>query len=303
MQNAPEINNQNGLQGIQEDGFSISGRIAVYDNLKSIPRIIDFHYIAIQHFLDEVPQKTYLFSHELGGRIPYTIIKEVVENLIHANFNEIIITIMQGGNHIIVSDQGPGIENKEKAFLPGYSSATRSMKKYIRGVGSGLPIVRETIIFSGGNVDITDNIKRGTVVSLRIEEGKNTDGNILQSGTGGLQSAQQGAVQGIKEPRTDNEPKMQVPSQKKDRPPEKQKVEEFDSLKLSIRQIKILSLVLELDETGPSKIAKELGFSLSTSYRELIFLEESGLLVMTESGKRQLTDMGKKCLEYYSNSF
>jgi predicted transcriptional regulator len=303
MQNAPEINNQNGLQGIQEDGFSISGRIAVYDNLKSLPRIIDFNYITVQHFLDEVPQKTYLFSHELGGRIPYTIIKEVVENLIHANFNEIIITIMQGGNHIIVSDQGPGIENKEKAFLPGYSSATRSMKKYIRGVGSGLPIVRETIIFSGGNVDITDNIKRGTVVSLRIEEGKNTDGNILQSGTGGLQSAQQGAVQGIKEPRTDNEPKMQVPSQKKDRPPEKQKVEEFDSLKLSIRQIKILSLVLELDETGPSKIAKELGFSLSTSYRELIFLEESGLLVMTESGKRQLTDMGKKCLEYYSNSF
>ncbi len=303
MQNTPEINNQNGLQGIREDGFSICGRIAVYDNLKSIPRIIDFNYVTIQHFLDEVPQKTYLFSRELGGRIPYTIIKEVVENLIHASFNEIVITIMQSGNHIIVSDQGPGIENKEKAFLPGYSSATKSMKKYIRGVGSGLPIVRETIIFSGGNVDITDNIKKGTVVSLRIEEGENINGNILQTGTIGHQAAQQGAAQGIKEPRTDAEPKTPVPSQKKDKPPEKQKVEEFDSLKLSIRQIKILSLVLELDETGPSKIAKELGFSLSTSYRELIFLEESGLLVMTESGKRQLTDTGKKCLEYYSNSF
>jgi len=303
MQNTPEINNQNGLQGIREDSFSICGRIAVYDNLKSIPRIIDFNYVTIQHFLDEVPQKTYLFSRELGGRIPYTIIKEVVENLIHASFNEIVITIMQSGNHIIVSDQGPGIENKEKAFLPGYSSATKSMKKYIRGVGSGLPIVRETIIFSGGNVDITDNIKKGTVVSLRIEEGENINGNILQTGTIGHQAAQQGAAQGIKEPRTDAEPKTPVPSQKKDKPPEKQKVEEFDSLKLSIRQIKILSLVLELDETGPSKIAKELGFSLSTSYRELIFLEESGLLVMTESGKRQLTDTGKKCLEYYSNSF
>jgi len=303
MQNVPQINNQDGLQGIQEDGFSISGRIAVYDNLKSIPRIIDFNYVSIQHFLDEVPQKTYLFSHELGGRIPYTIIKEVVENLIHANFDEIIITIMHGGNHIIVSDQGPGIENKEKAFLPGYSSATKSMKKYIRGVGSGLPIVRETIIFSGGNVDITDNIKRGTVVSLRIEEKDNTSVNILQTGTVGHQTAQQGAVQGSKELRADTELKTQTLPQKKDKPPDKQRVEEFDSLKLSIRQIKILSLVLELDETGPSKIAKELGFSLSTSYRELIFLEESGLLVMTESGKRQLTDIGKKCLEYYSNSF
>jgi hypothetical protein len=303
MQNAPEINNQNGLQGIREDGFSISGRIAVYDNLKSIPRIIDFNYVAVQHFLDEVPQKTYLFSRELGGRMPYTIIKEVVENLIHASFNEIVITIMGGGNHIIVSDQGPGIENKEKAFLPGYSSATKSMKKYIRGVGSGLPIVRETIIFSGGNVDIADNIKRGTVVSLRIEEGENISGDTLQAGPVGHQAARQDAARGIKEPVAGTVPKMGDLSQKKDGPPDKQKLEAFDSLRLSIRQIKILSLVLELDETGPSKIAKELGFSLSTSYRELILLEESGLLVMTDSGKRQLTDMGKKCLEYYSNSF
>ena len=56
---------------------------------------------------------------------------------------------MDGGNRIIISDQGPGINDKDKAFLPGFSSASKSMKKYIRGVGSGLPIVRETIDFSG----------------------------------------------------------------------------------------------------------------------------------------------------------
>jgi Mn-dependent DtxR family transcriptional regulator len=76
-----------------------------------------------------------------------------------------------------------------------------------------------------------------------------------------------------------------------------------ENLKLSIRQIKILSLILELEDTGPSKIANELGFSLSTSYRELISLENLKLLSLTESGKRKLTLKGKKYLEYYSNNF
>ncbi|MBU4450296.1 MAG: ATP-binding protein, partial [Actinobacteria bacterium] len=140
----------------QEVMSSISGRIAIYDNMRSTPRVVEISYDSITRFLDETPQRIYSISHELGGKIPYTIIKEVVENLIHANFTEIIITILNNGNHIIISDQGPGIADKEKAFLPGFTSATSVMKKYIRGVGSGLPIVKENIFFSGGSVDITD---------------------------------------------------------------------------------------------------------------------------------------------------
>src|SRR4030043_994461 len=152
----------------QEVTYSISGRIAIYDNMRSIPRVVEISYDSITRFLDETPQRIYSLSHELGGKIPYSIIKEVIENLIHANFCEIIITILNNGNYIIISDQGPGIIDKEKAFLPGFTSATSMMKKYIRGVGSGLPIVKETIVFSGGSVDIADNIKRGTVISLKI---------------------------------------------------------------------------------------------------------------------------------------
>lgn len=302
MQNMPEISNGDDLQVLLGDDVPISGRIAIYDNMKSIPRIIDFSYGSIRGFLDEVPQKTYHFSHELGGKIPYTIIKEVVENLIHADFNEVIITIMQNGNHIVVSDQGPGIIEKEKALLPGYTSATKSMKKYIRGVGSGLPIVKETIFFSGGSVDIADNIQKGTVVSLRIDNENVINTVLAQGDRGGLSFVRPGDIL-IKETKQDAEQKTNAHVPKKDKTVEKQAGEDFDNLKLSLRQIKILSLVLELDETGPSKIAKELGFSLSTSYRDLISLEEAGLLRMTGSGKRQLTDMGKKYLEYYLNNF
>ncbi len=43
------------------------------------------------------------------------------------------------------------------------------MKRHIRGVGSGLPIVKECLGFAGGSVEIDDNLGRGTVVTLRVE--------------------------------------------------------------------------------------------------------------------------------------
>ena len=258
-----------------EKSLPIPGRIAVYDNSRSIPRIIDVEFDSVDKFLSEMSQKTYSLSHELGGKIPYTIIKEIIENLIHARFSEIIITIMDSGNHLVISDQGPGIIDKEKAFLPGYTSATRSMKKYIRGVGSGLPIVKETITFSGGSIDVEDNIKNGTVVSLKIED---VSSNMINPAASILPINNAG--ESIIKP-----------------------IEDFSDIKLSKRQGKILSLILELEETGPSRIAKELGFSLSTSYRELIYLEKAKLLSLTGSGKRKLSEKGKKFLEYYSNSF
>src|SRR3989304_5716186 len=147
----------------------IPARIAVYDNMRSIPRIVELIYNNISDFINETAQKTYNLSHEIGGRIPYTIIKEIIENLIHADFKEVVITILESGDHIIITDQGPGIEDKEKAFLPGYTSATNKMKEYIRGVGSGFPIVKETITFSGGSIDVKDNIRKGTVISLKLE--------------------------------------------------------------------------------------------------------------------------------------
>jgi len=250
---------------------SIPVRIAVYDNMRSIPRVVDLSFDNIADFINQSSQKTYSLSHEAGGQIPYTIIREIIENLIHADFCEIVITICEGGNHIVISDQGPGIENKDRAFLPGFTSATQKMKEYIRGVGSGLPIVKETITFSGGSIDITDNIKRGTVVSLKIE----TEEKNLKTDT--------------------PPPAAEEPREEPDK--------DLADLNLTLRQKKLLSLILEMEEAGPSKIAKELNFSLSTSYRELIYLEKKKLLVSSNSGKRRLSQKGIKYLEYYSNNF
>jgi hypothetical protein len=305
MENLPPIEPNSDVSIENSILLPIVSRIAIYDNMRSIPRIIDYTHDSIQGFIDELPQKIYGFSHELGGKIPYTILKEVIENLIHAKFKEIIITIMANGNHILISDQGPGITDKEKVFFPGFTSASQSMKKYIRGVGSGLPIVKEVIVFSGGSIDVEDNIRSGTVVSLRLESPPGSFKNIHEDSylAPGPATAFVPTAGNINARPDNSEAQKPENTLKNEALPDKQPHDNFENLKLSIRQTKILSIVLELEETGPSKISKELSLSLATSFRELIVLESAGLLVITGAGKRKLTAMGKKYLEYYSNNF
>jgi len=273
---ALEINKNSSEAGSRFADHKIKARIAIVDNLKSIPRIVDLDYEDVDDFLSDVSEKVYTISHSGGGKIPYTIIKEVIENLIHAEFKETSITILDDGNKIIVSDQGPGIENKDKAMQPGFTTASLWMKKFIRGVGSGLPIVNETISFSGGAVEIEDNLRKGTVVTLSIKDIKDEKIDISERDSGSLSQPIEA---------------------------DKSREEDLSKIDVTLRQTKILSLILELEEIGPSKIAKELGFSLSTSYRELVSLEKKDLIFQADSGKRKLSGLGKKYLEYYTNSF
>jgi hypothetical protein len=142
-------------------------RIAIYDGLIAAPRVEDLLADDLAAAIEQLASRTYNLARERGGSIPYTIIREVSENLIHAGFREVVVTILDDGATIRFSDQGPGIPDKEKVFLPGFTTADASMKRIIRGVGSGLPIVRETLAFAGGTIEIDDNLGSGTVVTLR----------------------------------------------------------------------------------------------------------------------------------------
>jgi predicted HTH transcriptional regulator len=237
-------------------------RIALYDSFASTPQIIDLKEIEIRNFMDLLSQRTYEYSHERGGKIPYVVIKEIVENLIHANFKEVVVSIYKNGNIIRISDQGPGIGDKDKAILPGYTTAKEEMKKYIRGVGSGLPVAKESIELSGGTMNITDNLSSGTVVTLSLPTYKYKE-------------------------------KAQTRSEFK---PSKQ-------LGLSKRQSKVLFLITEMGKAGPTKVASELKISLSTAYRELVFLEEIGFIKSDKRGKRSLTKRGLESLENFFSSF
>lgn len=143
-------------------------RVACYDNLMTAPRITEINPAPTAEYIERLTTTIYEQSHMAGGNIPYTTIREVSENFIHARFSEIIVSILDQGNTIRFADQGPGIPQKEKAQMPGFSSAIEPMKQYIRGVGSGLPLVREFLNSAHGTITIEDNIKTGAVVTISL---------------------------------------------------------------------------------------------------------------------------------------
>lgn len=218
-----------------------SARVAVYDSPHVTPRVVDIKARSAKEFIDKLSERVYTLAREQGGHIPYAVIREVVENLAHARFRDVIVSISERGNCITISDRGPGIRDKEKAFRPGYSTATEEMRSIIRGVGSGLSLVRESMRHLGGGLELDDNLERGLVVKLWLP--------------------QEGA-------------------------------EEEEAMALTDRQKQVLLLLAEQGPAGPSAVAKELGLSLATAYRDLARLEELGLAEKGEGGRRAVTKKG-----------
>jgi hypothetical protein len=123
---------------------------------------------AIPALIELLVDRSHSLAREQGGLIPLSVLRELVENLVHASFAGVVITILDGGNTIRVSDQGPGIPDKQAALRPGFTSADAEAKRFIRGVGSGLPVVKQTLAGLGGDLEIEDNLGRGTVVTARV---------------------------------------------------------------------------------------------------------------------------------------
>lgn len=145
-----------------------AARIAVYDDMLSTPRVIVIEPKDVRTYLEETTNTVYQCMKEQGGHISLMVIREIVENFIHAHFAEPIISILDGGDTIRFADQGPGIDDKERAFDFGVTSANSNMKRYIRGTGAGFPMVQEYLENAGGAVSIEDNMGNGTVVTVSL---------------------------------------------------------------------------------------------------------------------------------------
>ena len=143
-------------------------RIAIFDDPAAAPRVVVIQPSDVRSYLEEITATVTRLAKEQGGKISFTVIREVVENLVHAYFKEPTVSILDGGNTIRFSDQGPGIREKDRALEYGTSSATEEMKKYIRGVGSGLPYAQQYMEDHGGTLTIEDNINCGTIVTISM---------------------------------------------------------------------------------------------------------------------------------------
>ena len=149
-------------------GPTTSARIAVYDDMAMVPRVVVIEPTDIRAFLEQITESVFQLATQQGGDWSFMLIRELVENFIHASFVEVSISILDKGKTLVFSDQGPGIPNKQAALKPSFSSATKAMKRYIRGVGSGLPIVEEQLRLKNGTITIEDNLGHGTIVTVSL---------------------------------------------------------------------------------------------------------------------------------------
>lgn len=252
-----------------------SARIAVYDSFTASPFIVDIGSDDFLRVVDEISAKAYNLGRERGGRIPYIVIREVVENLVHAGFKDVVITVEPDGDIIRISDHGPGIANKQKAFTPGFTTATSELKRMIKGVGSGLPIVKESLELMGGCVILEDNLSSGLVITLKGS-----------------------AAQKLKERPDETLDLAEKPFAEEEAPVEaRQKSDEEIESGITPRQKKVLMLLAEGGSAGPSVVAKELKLSTATAYRALEALEDLGL-IESRDGKREITPRGQSYISF-----
>jgi hypothetical protein len=155
-------------------GGPAAPRIAVYDTLTSPPRVVSVERDAFPALMDALATETYRACREQGGQVPYIVIRELIENLIHASFCDVVVTVLEGGQVIRISDHGPGIADKERAVEVGFTTAGEEQRRYIRGVGSGLPVARESLAFMQGVLEIDDNLGGGTVLTINLPSGPAT---------------------------------------------------------------------------------------------------------------------------------
>lgn len=231
-------------------------RVALYDDLRSAPRITKIEPARTTDYIEHLATTIHEQSKLAGGKIPYSVIREVSENCIHAQFREIVVSILDDGNTIRFSDQGPGIQDKEKVQKPGFTSAIEPMKEYIRGVGSGFPIVKDYLDFLDGSIVIEDNINAGAVITISL----------------------------VKQPTVVSPSTISPPLQQAAIP----------HVPLSEREVEFVSLLLHEGDLGITEIHNITGVSQSSVHNTLKKLEEAGLVEKNAGKKRGLTDIGRQ---------
>lgn len=246
---------------MEPDRAEISARIVAYPPAKD-PEITEIAAADPRSATAKFTRSVMATVRELGGEVPEEAVREVLENLIHAEYQGVVVSVLDGGSVVRVSDRGPGIRNKERAVEFGFTGASPTALEDIRGVGAGLGLARTSAERSGGALTVEDNIGGGTVATISV-------GGTSASGT------EPPKVQQAARRYPDGVPRMNI----------------------SERQQKVLITVLECGEVGPSTVADQLEISVSTAYRDLSVLEEHGLVQAHESGKRIISPLGKDVVE------
>lgn len=87
--------------------------------------------------------KTMGMPPEVVRRVAIAIYEGEINMVIHADGGVITVTISDEEIRMVLKDQGPGIEDVEKAMRAGYSTASESARNMGFGAGMGLPNMKK----------------------------------------------------------------------------------------------------------------------------------------------------------------
>ncbi len=84
--------------------------------------------------------------------------------VVHASDGEMVATITPDEVRVVVKDNGPGIEDVEKAMQEGYSTAPQHIREMGFGAGMGLPNIKK----NSDELKIDTKVPDGTTVEFVI---------------------------------------------------------------------------------------------------------------------------------------
>ena len=258
-----------------------AARIAVYDDKAAAPRVVLVEPKDVRAYLDEIAATVNQLAHEQGGQIPFMVMREIVENFIHAHFVAPTISIMDNGNTIRFSDQGPGIKEKNRALEFGTSSATEEMKSFIRGVGFGLPYAQQYMVEKGGSLTLEDNISGGTIVTLSTRRSKDAHIQTLPT-----QEEAEDSLSVTQKPTAHQS--IALPVSEKIAP-------QLPNLVLTDRAKLVLQYLSEHEWVGATELTTTFGLSTPTWSREIKSLVNIGIIGKVGQ-KYKLTKIGETLL-------
>lgn len=273
-------------------------RLAVYDDPAATPQVIEIAPQPVDSYMNAITQEVIGVLRGFHSSIPFMVVRECVENLIHASFKNPTVSIMYEGKLVRFSDQGPGISHKEAALEFGTTTATNEMRKYIRGVGSGLPVAHQYMLDRGGSLVIEDNLERGCVITISLAEDQaNTNQKTANHHSLPRTASQNQGTQIVGEEENFSSPSFKKPLYKKTEPKnyEEEVKSSSPTLMLDEKEKMALFLCLSREKIGPTDLMQLFGHSLSTWSRTLQYLVGLGLMNKpAHQQKYRLSPMGKE---------
>ena len=101
---------------------------------------------------------------EIIRRVSIAMYEGEINMVIHAGGGEAEVRVTEEAIEIVLSDNGPGIADIEKAMQAGYSTAPDTIRSLGFGAGMGLPNMKRYTDY----MDIQSTVGVGTTITMRV---------------------------------------------------------------------------------------------------------------------------------------